>query len=476
MKFEEIVQRLGNLRDCPPVDIPNSVIEPAIGEFHTQYPKSLIMFEEMKKYIPGGIEHMNSIQYPFPIIMNKAEGPYLYDLDGNRFIDYLMTSGPCILGHNYPEVRDYIIDVLRENGPATGVMCEYELLAAKKICENFKNVSKVRFYQSGSEANLAMVRIARLYTDKKKIIKVEGSYHGWFDQFCTGLHLPGTGPMFAHGIPPEHYSNTVGVMPNDIEGIKKAIEENKDNGGVAAIILEACGGDSGTFPPAPGYLEEVRELCTENDILLVFDEVVTGFRLGMGGAQDFYGIDADISVLGKIVGHEYPSAGAVGSNDDIMQMILGKGNDKSEVGRKVFTAGTMAGTNLTCAAAYKAIECIEKTNTIEVAGKVADELVAGLNKIFSDYNLPFFTYNFKSIIQLRMTGFYNVDLTKPEAIAEVLHRRENGAKYQILEMLEGINTLQSIRMYTSLMHDDKEVINTTLKAFENICQKITSKK
>jgi glutamate-1-semialdehyde 2,1-aminomutase len=473
MKYNEIVQRLENLRKTPPVDVPNEVIEPAIKEFYAKYPKSLSMFEEMKKYIPGGIEHMNSIQYPFPIIMNKAEGPFLYDLDGNKYTDYLMTSGPCILGHNYPEVRDYVIEVLKENGPATGVMCEYELLAAKKICKHFKNVSKVRFFQSGSEANLGMARIARLYTDKKKIIKVEGSYHGWFDQFCTGLHLPGTGPMFAHGIPPEHYSNTIGVMPNDIQGIKKAISDNKDKGGVAAIVLEACGGDSGTFPPAPGFLEQVREICTDNEILLVFDEVVTGFRLGMGGAQEYYGIDADMSVFGKIVGHEYPSAGAVGANDDIMQMILGKGDDNTEVGRKAFVAGTMAGTNITCAAAYKAIECIERTNTIEVAAKVADELVSGLNKIFTDYNLPFFTYNFKSIIQLRMTGFYNVDLTKPNAITEVLHRRENGAKYQILEMLEGISTLQSIRMYTSLMHNNKEIITNTLDGFENICEKLT---
>ncbi|MBN2154480.1 MAG: aminotransferase class III-fold pyridoxal phosphate-dependent enzyme [Candidatus Lokiarchaeota archaeon] len=473
MKYEEIIQRLENLRETPPVDVSNSVIEPAIQEFYKRYPKSLAMFEEMKKYIPGGIEHMNSIQYPFPIVINKAQGPYLFDLNGNKFIDYLMTSGPCILGHNYPEVRDYVIEVLRENGPATGVMCEYELLAAKKICEHMENVSKVRFYQSGSEANMAMARIARLYTDKKKIIKVEGSYHGWADQFVTGLHLPGTGPMFAHGIPPEHYSNTVGVMPNDIEGIKKAISDNKDKGGTAAIVLEACGGDSGTFPPAPGYLEEVREICTENDVLLVFDEVVTGFRLSMGGAQEYYGIDADISVLGKIVGHEYPSAGAVGARDDIMQMILGKGGNNSEIGQKVFTAGTMAGTNLTSAAAYKAIECIEKTNTIEIAGKVADELSKGLNKIFADYKLPFFTYNFKSIIQLRMSGFYTVDLTKPNAIKEVLQRRENAAKYQILEALEGINTLQSIRMYTSLMHNDNKLINDTLVGFERICQKLS---
>ena len=323
-----------------------SLLEPAVKKFYAKYPKSLAMFEETKKYILGGVEHMNSIQHPFPIFVNKAEGAYLHDLDGNRFIDYLMTSGPCILGHNYPEVRDYVIDVLKNDGPATGVMSEYEMMAAREVCKHMKNVDKIRFYQSGTEANMAMARIARLYTDKKKIIKIGGSYHGWSDQFTLDLHLPGTGPMFSHGIPPEYYSQTVICMPNDVEGIKKAIIDNKDKGGVAAVLLEPNGGDSGTFINSPDYLPHVREICTENDVLLSFDEVITGFRLGMGGAQEYFGVDADISVFGKIVGHEYPSAGAVGTNDDIMQMTIGKGDDKSEVGRKAFTAGTMAGTNL----------------------------------------------------------------------------------------------------------------------------------
>ncbi|TFH31328.1 MAG: aminotransferase class III-fold pyridoxal phosphate-dependent enzyme, partial [Promethearchaeota archaeon] len=464
--YDDFIQRISNLRDSPPVEAPNNVLKDILPRFDAKFPTSKIRAEEMKKYFPGGVEHMNAVQWPFTVIINKAEGPYLYDLDGNQLIDYLMTSGPCILGHNYPEVRDYVIDVIRENGPATGVMSEYELKAAKAICDSFKTVDQIRFYQSGSEANVAAVRYARLYTDKQKIIKMGGHYHGWADQFVYDLHLPGTGPMFSHGIPRDYYKHTLSVMPNDLVGLEEKLKKHNAPGkkGVAAVILEPCGGDSATFPHAPGYLKRVRELCDEHDTLLIFDEVVTGFRLGVGGAQEYYGVDADITTLGKIIGHEYPSAGAMGAREDIMQMGLGKGGTDSEVGEKVFTAGTMAGTNITCAAAYKAIECIKKTNTIEVAAKAADELSTKLNELFAQYELPFFTYNIQSILQLRMSGFCAVDLTKTGALEETLIRRENSTKYMALLTLEGINTLQAIRMYTCLQHD-KEIIDKTIVGF-----------
>ncbi|MHA1518983.1 MAG: aspartate aminotransferase family protein [Promethearchaeota archaeon] len=469
--YEDFIRRVSNLRDTPPVEVPEKVLKEILPRFDAKFPTSKIRAEEMKQYFLGGVEHMNAVQWPYTVVMNKAEGPYLYDLDGNQFIDYLMTSGPCILGHNYPEVRDYVIDVIRENGPATGVMSEYEMMAAKAIVDNYKTVDKMRFYQSGTEANMAAVRYARLYTDKQKIIKIGGHYHGWADQFVYDLHLPGTGPMFSHGIPRDYYKHTLSVMPNDLEGLEAKLKKHNEPGkkGVAAIILEACGGDSATFPHAPGYLKRVRELCDEYETLLIFDEVVTGFRLGMGGAQEYYGVDADITTFGKIIGHEYPSAGAMGARADIMQMGIGKGGADSEVGEKVFTAGTMAGSNLTSAAAYKAIECIKKTNTIEKAAKAADELSSKLNALFAQYDLPFFTYNIQSILQLRMSGFYAVDLTKTGALEEILHRRENSTKYTALLTLEGINTLQSIRMYTSLQHD-KEIIDRTVAGFENVCK------
>ncbi len=418
---------------------------------------------------------MNSIQWPFPLVVNKAKDAFLFDVDGNKLIDYMMTSGPCMLGHNYPEIRDYVIKILQEDGPATGLMCEYELLAAREICKHMKSVEKVRFYQSGTEANMALARVARVYTGKKKIIKVGGSYQGWADQFIVDMHIPGTGAVQAHGVPPEYYCHTLSVFPNDIKGLEKTIIDNENKGGVAAVIYEAIGGDSGTFPPSPDYNKQVREICDKYGVLLAYDEVVTGFRIAMGGAQEYYGIKADLSSLGKIVGHEYPSAGALGGRTDIMQCIIGKGKGKdSDVGEKAYTAGTMAGTNITCAAAYKAIQCIEKTNAIEIAAQVADKLVIRLNEVFDRYNLPFFTFNIKSIIQLRMTGFYTVDLHRPDALQQIGIHRQNGAYHQILLALENINTLQAIRMYTCLKHNDAAIIEDTVRGFENFCKKLTS--
>lgn len=478
MEFPQIQERLIHLRDSPSISISPKIIESGVQAYHQRFPKSLAMFQEIKEVIPGGCEHMNSVQWPYPLIMNKAKGAYLYDIDGNPFIDYLMTSGPCILGHNYPDLSEYVINVIRENGPATGVMCEYELLAAKEIVKHYPTVDQIRFYQSGSEANMAMTRIARLFTNKQKIIKIGGSYHGWTPEFTYDMHIPGTGPMFAHGIPEDYYKHTLSAFPNDIDGLEHLLKthEAPGKGGVAAIVLEAIGGDSGTFPPSPDYNKQVRELCDKYNTLLVYDEVVTGFRLAMGGAQEYYNVKADISVFGKIVGHEYPSAGAVGASKEIMQMITGKpGEANSDLAKKVFTAGTMAGTNITCAAAYKAIKCIEETNAIEIAATVADRLVEGLNAIFEKYQLPFFAYNFKSIIQLRLSGFYTQDLSKPDALQQITLRRTNLAQYVLLLMLEGINTLQGIRMYTSLMHKDEELIQKTLQGFENFCKKVSQK-
>jgi glutamate-1-semialdehyde 2,1-aminomutase len=473
MEYEEIQERLKKLRETPPVKVKEDVMAKAYSEFEQRFNKSKEIHNELKKYIPAGVEHMNSIQKPFPLIIDKADGAYLYDVNGEKFIDYLATSGPCMLGHNYREVKDYVIEVINKSGPMSGLTTQYELEAAKSICKHFNSVEKVRFYQSGTEVAMAMARLARLYTGKSEIIKIQGGYHGWSDQFCLELHIPGTGNMFAKGIPEEYYAHTQTVPPNNIKAIEDIIKNFEDKGGVAAIVLEPFGGDSATFPPYPDYNKEVRELCDKHDVLMVFDEVVTGFRVGMGGAQEYFGIDTDLTMFGKIIGHEYPSAGALGGRSDIMDRLVA--NAAAGVDdENVFTAGTLAGTNVTCAACTKTIECLEKTNALEKSAKTADKLVAGLNDIFATYDLPFFTYNYKSIIQLRLSGFYNVDLTKPNAIMEILSRRENGKDYNVLLALENIITLQAIRAYTTLAHSEDEgrIVGKTLKGFENMCKKI----
>ncbi len=181
--------------------------------------------------------------------------------------------------------------------------------AAKKIVEHMPSVDAVRFLQSGTEADMAALRIARAYTERLKVIKVEGSYHGWYDTYVMNLHIPGTGGLNSKGIPPSAYEDLLEVKPNDFDGLEKLFEDNK--GEIACLVLEPVGGESGVHPVHPDWNRRCRDLCTEHGALLIFDEVVTGFRLDMGGAQKYFGIEPDITVLGKIVAHGYPSAGAV---------------------------------------------------------------------------------------------------------------------------------------------------------------------
>jgi glutamate-1-semialdehyde 2,1-aminomutase len=480
MDYADLMQKLKGLADLPVIPLPDKVRSDALKQYDQRFKKSKQLAAEAKKYIPGGHEHQNAIKFPFTIFMNKAQDAYLYDVDGNRFVDYLMASGPILLGHNYPELRDFAIEIIKERGPITGVMVDYEILAAKEIIKHMKSIERVRFYQSGTEVGMVAARLARCFTGKENIIKVGGSYHGWSDTLVYDLHLPGTANMFSYGIPNGAIEKTLSVKPNDARRIEKLItmHSKEGKGGVAAVFLEGLGGDGGTWYVPPEFYKEVREICDKHGVLLVMDEVITGFRLAMGGAQEYFGVKADITMLGKIVGHGYPSAGALGGRADIMAYLGGQAEKVDEKGqtieKSVMTAGTMAGNTLTCAAAWKAIQLIEKTDAINLAGRAATKVSNGVSDIFQRAGLPFFSYNFQSIMHMPMSAFYFVNMNRPDALQQVDLRRKVLQDYQMLLALEGINSLQAMRYYTCLMHDNKAIYDETFKAFERFCKKLKS--
>ncbi|NMC04776.1 MAG: aminotransferase class III-fold pyridoxal phosphate-dependent enzyme, partial [Candidatus Lokiarchaeota archaeon] len=379
MNIDDVHGKIKKLQALPPVHVPERVLAEAMKQFEAKFPKSKTLQKELATSIPGGCEHTNAIKEPFPLVMHKAQDCYLWDIDGNRFIDYLMASGPIILGHNYPELRDHVIKIIQEQGPVTGFMVEAELAAAKKIKQHVKSVEQVRFFQTGTEVSMEAIRLARVFTGKQKVIKLDGSYHGWHDQMLLDLHVMGTKNILCHGIPIGCYEHTISVKPDDADRLEKVIKRNQGEGkgGVAAVFIEPPGGDGGTHPLHPEYYKAVREVCDRNDVLLVMDEVITGFRLALGGAQQYFGVKADLTMLGKIVGHGYPSAGALGGRADIMQYLAGGvgGTDKtgSTIQKNAYASGTLAGNTLTCSAAAKAIECIEKTGAIDIAARVADK-------------------------------------------------------------------------------------------------------
>ncbi len=469
MEYEEIMARLKQVVETDVHPIPEEVLEKERERFFNTHGKSLEIYERAKKLIPGGVEHNLSTNNPFPLAVDRVKGYRMWDVDGNEYVDYLMCGAPIILGHHFDPLDDEIIKLIKEKGPSSGLTSEYEILAAEQITKHMPAVDMVRFLQSGTEAAMAAIRIARAYTGKTKIIKIGGSYHGWSDQVVYSLHIPGTGPLNSRGIPLEFYQHLIDVPPNDFDALEKAFEENKDAGGIAAAIVEPVGGESGVHPVHPDWNRRIRELCDAYESLLIFDEVVTGFRLDIGGAQKYFNIMPDLTVLGKIIAHGYPSAGAVGGRREIME-ICGKG-----MGERPYLGGTLAANPITCAACYHAIRLIEEHDAITKATDYANRLVNALNDLFSTReDLPFFVYNFGPIIHYETTSFFAVDLKAPDSFAQIMKRKDIAEDYQMVAWNKGICSLAGTRMYTCMQHDD-EALKKTLEAWEYILSLIPAK-
>lgn len=460
MEFLEIKARLDRILSTPVKPIPEDVLEKERQDYYKKHEKSLKFYEEAQDYIPGGVQHNLSSTHPFPLVMDRAKGYKMWDIDGNEYIDYLMCGAPIILGHHFDPLDDKIIELIKEKGPATGISSEYELLASKEIVKHMPGVEMVRFLQSGTESAMAAVRIARAFTGKTKVIKIGGSYHGWSDQLVYATHLPGTGSLNAPGIPPGCFTDLIDVNPNDFDGLAKAFEDNRENGGIAAAIVEPIGGESGSHPVHPDWNKTIRELCDANDSLLIFDEVVTGFRLDMGGAQKYFNIKPDLTVLGKIITHGYPSTGAVAGRKDVLGVL------KKGLGEKVYIGGTMAANPISTAACYHALKLMEEHDAVAKATAYADRLTAALNDLFSTRSdLPFFVYNYGPIMQYATTAFFSVPLSAPDALTEIITRRQASEDYQMVATTRGLSCLAGTRMYTCMQHDD-EALNKTLEIWE----------
>jgi glutamate-1-semialdehyde 2,1-aminomutase len=464
----EILKKIDALTGQPMRPVKKEAMDAYLEYFNTRCAGSKNIVDEAKNFIPGGVQHNLAFNYPFPIVISKAEGPYMWDVDGNRYIDFLQAGGPTLLGSNYKPVRDKVIELLNECGPVTGLFSEYELKIAKLINRHMPAVEMFRMLGSGTEGVMAAIRIARLATGRKKVIKVGGAYHGWSDQMVYGLHVPGTRRYESHGIPRSCTRHTQEVYPNRIDKLEGLMKRNKLRGGTAAVILEPAGPESGTRPVLEEYNRQVRELCDRFGALLIFDEVVTGFRLGLGGAQGYFGIKPDLTVFGKIVAGGYPAAGGVGGRRDLI-MLLAAGLESGK--KRAYVGGTLAANPLSAAAGYYTIEEIERTNAAEIAGKAGDRLTEGLKLLIDRYSLPFVAYNQGSICHLETAGAMFVKIRSLSALKEIKARKfmmeQMGAAY----MAEGIITLAGSRMYTSLADTD-DVIDDALNRFESVFKNI----
>jgi glutamate-1-semialdehyde 2,1-aminomutase len=249
--------------------------------------KSRQMTDAAKRIIPGAGQHNIAFNYPFPVAIERAAGPYLWDVDGNRYCDFAAAGGPVLLGHNHPEVNKRVAALLETCSPATGFFHEYEFKLAQLISEHMPAIEMFRMLGSGTEAVMGAIRCARAFTGKTKVIKVGGDFHGWSDQMVYSTKLPKSATWEAVGIPNEVFTHIQETFPNDIICLEQLMAENEKLGGTAAVILEPLGPESGTRPVLKEYNRQVRELCDHHQALLIFDEVVTGFRVGLGGAQGY---------------------------------------------------------------------------------------------------------------------------------------------------------------------------------------------
>ena len=352
--------------------------------------KSEKLYEQARKVIPGGVSSPVRAIKPYPFYTASAQGSILTDVDSNRYIDYCMGYGPLILGHAHPAVRNAVADQL-EHGWLYGTPIEAEVKLASKITSLYPGIEMLRFVSTGTEATQSCLRAARGYTGKNKFLKIEGGFHGAHDAVLVkaGSGAATHGVPDSLGIPPDFTKHTLQVQYNDIEAMTEAVESNRDD--LAAVIIEPVLGNVGPIPPDEGYLEGVRKVTEENDVLLIFDEVITGFRLAPGGAQEYFGIVSDMTTLGKIIGGGFP-IGVFGGKKEIMEMISPSGG--------VYQAGTFSGNPVSLAAGLAVLDVLESEDVHRRLNATGDLLRSALSDLISDCGLAYSVSGIASMFKI----------------------------------------------------------------------------
>ncbi|MCG2865255.1 MAG: glutamate-1-semialdehyde 2,1-aminomutase [Vulcanisaeta sp.] len=412
------------------------------------------LFEEAQRVLVGGVNSpVRAAIRPYPFFVREGKGPYLITVDGNRLIDYVLGYGPLILGHAPEAVTRRIVEYVSK-GWLYGAPTELEITLAKKIVNHFPSIEMVRFVNSGGEAVATAIRLARGYTGRRKILKFEGCYHGAVDSVLVkaGSAAAHFGSPSSAGVPEDVAKLTLVARYNDLDSVEKIMREEGND--VAAIIVEPIMANYGVIPPRNDFLKGLREVADRFGSLLIFDEVVTGYRLGLGGAQRYYGVKADITTLGKIIGGGFP-VGAVGAREEIMSKLSPRG--------PVFNAGTFNGHPISMIAGLATIEVLETTNAYEIAINASRKLAEGLDDVLGRYGIDH-TINW-------VPTMLQVFFTKGEVIDHETASRSNAKIYlnlheELLKRGVFIAPSQFEAIFTSAAHEDS-IINETLRQIED---------
>ena len=426
------------------------------------YHRSSVLFNEAKKYIPGGV---NSPVRAFksvggsPVFASKANGAYVYDEDGNKYIDYISSWGPMILGHAHPKVVRAISETAK-NGTSFGMPTTLETDLAKLSLSMVPGMQKIRFVNSGTEACMSAIRLARGYTNKDKIIKFSGCYHGHSDSFLieAGSGVVTFGTPNSPGVTKGTAKDTLISPYNDLNYVKTLFENNKNE--VAAIIIEPVAGNMGCVIPKRGFIEGLRKLCDQNNCLLIFDEVMTGFRLAKGGAQEILGINADIVTYGKVIGGGLP-VGAFSSRDEIMNKLSPEGS--------VYQAGTLSGNPLAMSAGLATLSELKLNDNIyQSLNDKSSYLEKGMYEVLGKTTLDFKINRLGSMISLH---FCSEDVTDFKSSQK--GNNEKFKKYFHGMLNEGIylppSAFESYFLNDALTYSD---IDFTLNALKKVSKTI----
>ncbi len=425
------------------------MVSPIEQRYIDLHPGSVERHAAARDIFPDGVTHDGRRMSPFPIYATHGIGPHKWDVDGNRIIDYWTGHGSMILGHSHPEV---VAAVASQMGKGTHLSAssDLEIKWGQQVKELIPSADKVRFHSSGTEATMMAVRMARAYTGKSKVIKFVEHFHGWSDYLSVGS--AGVG-----GIPQETKDTMIVLPPNDIGLVERTLQDNDD---VAAIILEPTGAHMGQIPVRPSFLGELRELTDRTGVVLIFDEVVTGFRVSSGGAQAYYGVTPDMTTMAKILGGGLPG-GAVAGKADIINMIEARGDADFNQNRRIAHNGTFNANPLSAAAGTVALDLIMNTPVTDTANAMGARLKDGLNDLLSRMEVPGCASGIASLIFLRLGADHECDkdvcILTPEQMRETGNAERN-SQFVLAMLNNGVHATS--RFIMSAAHREQDVDDT----------------
>lgn len=424
--------------------------------------KSLQLFERAQQHIPGGV---NSPVRAFkavggtPPFIAKADGPYIYDADGKRYIDYVQSWGPMVLGHNNSAIREAVVNAA-QNGLSFGAPTEAEVIMAEKVSALVPSMEMVRMVNSGTEATMSAIRLARGFTGKDKILKFEGCYHGHADALLVkaGSGALTFGVPSSPGIPADFAKHTLTMEYNNMDSVAQAFAEHGDD--IACIIVEPVAGNMNCIPPVDGFLEGLRDICDKHGSVLIFDEVMTGFRVAKGGAQEKYNIVPDLTCLGKVIGGGMP-VGAFGGRRDIMEHIAPSG--------PVYQAGTLSGNPVAMAAGLASLEQIQKPGLYDSLTENTQKLAEGFKAIADRHGIPM-SVNYAG----SMFGLFFTDVARVTNYQQAINcntEQFNQFYHNMLEHGVYLAPASYEAGFVSAMHD-KNVIAETLEIADKVISQL----